>query len=87
MVSARLASTSVIRTDGGKMETAGRDRMSQCPSGLLSANTRGKYSAPPKLDANFKGAGSVLRRPVVENSCPPQRNVQTLTVATAKTTN
>lgn len=87
VVSARLASTSNVRTDGGKMETAGKDRMSQCLSGLLSANTWEKYSAPPKLDANLKGAGSVLRWPAVENSCPPQRNVQTLTVATTKTTN
>lgn len=39
VVSARLASTSIVRTDGGKMETAGKDRMSQCLSGLLSANT------------------------------------------------
>lgn len=39
VVSARLASTSIVRTDGGKMETAGKGRMSQCLSGLLSANT------------------------------------------------
>lgn len=39
------------------------------------------------LDANFQGAGSVFGWSAVENSCPPQRKVQTLRVATTKTAN
>lgn len=38
MVSAGLASASIIRMDEGKMETAEKEGKSQCVSGLLAAS-------------------------------------------------
>lgn len=38
VVSAGLASASIIRMDEGKMETAEKEGKSQCVSGLLAAN-------------------------------------------------
>lgn len=38
VVSAGLASASIVRMEEGKMETAERERKSQCVSGLLSVN-------------------------------------------------